>query len=182
MNRLFVTVLAVGFGLALTTAAYAETVGQKVDQAKDSAANTGETIKEKTKETGEIIKDKTKAAGETVKEKTEEATEKVKEKAHEAQEKKTGHKDRVTTTKADEVTTVQQALKDKGHDPGMIDGRMGPRTRAAIKNYQQAEGLKVTGRLDDETRARLGMPMRTSKRDHMMSPSASPRTSQKPGN
>lgn len=55
------------------------------------------------------------------------------------------------------VVTAQQALKDKGHDPGAIDGRMGPRTRGALADYQKAEGLKVTGRLDGDTRARLGM-------------------------
>ena len=27
---------------------------------------------------------------------------------------------------------AQQALKDKGRDPGMIDGKMGRRTRAAL--------------------------------------------------
>jgi len=39
----------------------------------------------------------------------------------------------------------------------MIDGKMGPRTRGALSDYQRAEGLKVTGRLDNETRAKLGM-------------------------
>jgi peptidoglycan hydrolase-like protein with peptidoglycan-binding domain len=38
----------------------------------------------------------------------------------------------------------------------MIDGKMGRRTRAALTDYQKAEGLKVTGRLDDDTRAKLG--------------------------
>jgi peptidoglycan hydrolase-like protein with peptidoglycan-binding domain len=34
---------------------------------------------------------------------------------------------------------------------------MGPNTRAAVSDYQKAEGLKVTGRLDDDTRTKLGM-------------------------
>ncbi|MDP3767199.1 MAG: peptidoglycan-binding domain-containing protein, partial [Dehalococcoidia bacterium] len=51
----------------------------------------------------------------------------------------------------EQVKAAQQALKDKGHDPGMIDGRMGSRTRAAVTDYQKAESLKVTGRLDDDT-------------------------------
>ena len=52
---------------------------------------------------------------------------------------------------------AQQALKDKGHDPGAIDGKMGRNTRAALADYQKAEGLTVTGRLDNDTRAKLGM-------------------------
>jgi peptidoglycan hydrolase-like protein with peptidoglycan-binding domain len=55
------------------------------------------------------------------------------------------------------VVTAQQALKDKGHDPGTIDGKMGPRTRGALSDYQKTEGLKVTGRLDGDTRTKLGM-------------------------
>ena len=52
---------------------------------------------------------------------------------------------------------AQQALKDKGHDPGKIEGRMGPRTRAMLSDYQRAEGLAVTGQLDTDTRSKLGM-------------------------
>jgi peptidoglycan hydrolase-like protein with peptidoglycan-binding domain len=55
-----------------------------------------------------------------------------------------------------DIEHVQKALKEKGHDPGQIDGHMGPRTRAALRAYQTAEGLKATGRLDDATRAKLG--------------------------
>jgi peptidoglycan hydrolase-like protein with peptidoglycan-binding domain len=55
------------------------------------------------------------------------------------------------------VTAVQQALKDRGHDPGEIDGALGPKTRAALREFQKKEGLKVTGRLDSATLARLGI-------------------------
>jgi len=54
------------------------------------------------------------------------------------------------------VEHAQQALKDAGHDPGTIDGVMGARTTAALKAYQQNQGLPVTGRLDDATAAKLG--------------------------
>jgi hypothetical protein len=56
-----------------------------------------------------------------------------------------------------QVKSVQEALKDKGYDPGMIDGAMGPKTSAALREFQQAEGLRVTGRLDAETRSKLGI-------------------------
>jgi peptidoglycan hydrolase-like protein with peptidoglycan-binding domain len=56
-----------------------------------------------------------------------------------------------------QVKAAQQALKDKGQDPGPIDGVMGPKTQAALKAFQQAEGLTTTGRLDSETMAKLGV-------------------------
>jgi peptidoglycan hydrolase-like protein with peptidoglycan-binding domain len=54
------------------------------------------------------------------------------------------------------VEQAQQALKDAGHDPGAIDGVMGARTTAALKAYQEKQGLPVTGQLDDATAAKLG--------------------------
>lgn len=56
-----------------------------------------------------------------------------------------------------DVKSAQEALKGKGYDPGEVDGAMGPRTSTAIKEFQQAEGLRVTGRLDAETRTKLGI-------------------------
>jgi peptidoglycan hydrolase-like protein with peptidoglycan-binding domain len=57
----------------------------------------------------------------------------------------------------EQVKRIQEALKDKGYDPGEIDGAMGPRTSAALREFQQAEGLRVTGRLDSDTRSKLGI-------------------------
>jgi hypothetical protein len=55
------------------------------------------------------------------------------------------------------VKQAQQALKDKGHDPGPIDGVMGSRTKEAIKSFQSASNLQVTGTLDAETSQKLGV-------------------------
>ena len=33
----------------------------------------------------------------------------------------------------------------KGYDPGPIDGKMGAKTRAAIRRYQSDTGFEVTG-------------------------------------
>jgi peptidoglycan hydrolase-like protein with peptidoglycan-binding domain len=54
-----------------------------------------------------------------------------------------------------QVKAVQQALKDKGHDPGAVDGEMGPKTEAALRDYQGKEGLTATGTADAETMAKL---------------------------
>lgn len=55
------------------------------------------------------------------------------------------------------VQGVQKALLDKGLDPGPQDGLMGPKTRAAIKEFQERNNLKPTGRLDRKTRKALGV-------------------------
>jgi peptidoglycan hydrolase-like protein with peptidoglycan-binding domain len=46
---------------------------------------------------------------------------------------------------------VQIALKNAGYEPGSIDGRMGKQTREAIKAFQRANNLSVTGKADRQT-------------------------------
>ena len=59
---------------------------------------------------------------------------------------------------SDMVRTAQQALKEKGFDPGPVDGMMGPRTQQAIKQFQESQAnLKPTGKLDQQTLAALGI-------------------------
>jgi len=57
----------------------------------------------------------------------------------------------------DEVKSIQKALQQAGDDPGAVDGVLGKRTHAALRSYQKAHSLKVTGIPDDETCARLGV-------------------------
>ena len=42
---------------------------------------------------------------------------------------------------------VQRALAELGLDPGPADGEFGPRTRRALRQWQQAKGLEATGLL-----------------------------------
>lgn len=53
------------------------------------------------------------------------------------------------------VKALQQALTDRGFDPGPVDGVMGTRTSSALKEYQKSENLTVTGELDVDTAAKL---------------------------
>ncbi len=66
---------------------------------------------------------------------------------------------KAVTKGGDEVKKIQEALKDKGQDPGAIDGIMGKKTREAIRAFQKSNELKVTGRLDKETADKLGVEM-----------------------
>jgi peptidoglycan hydrolase-like protein with peptidoglycan-binding domain len=63
---------------------------------------------------------------------------------------------------SEDVKKIQEALKAKGQDPGPIDGMMGSKTRAAIKAFQEASGIKATGRMDKETGEKLGVEMAKS--------------------
>lgn len=57
----------------------------------------------------------------------------------------------------EDVKKVQQALKDKGQDPGAIDGILGPKTKEALRAFQQQQGLSATGTLDNQTKEALGL-------------------------
>lgn len=48
------------------------------------------------------------------------------------------------------VRGIQQELAVHGYKPGPADGAMGPRTRAAIRQYQRDAKLPVTGRASKE--------------------------------
>ena len=43
---------------------------------------------------------------------------------------------------------IQQGLRNEGFDPGTPDGLFGPRTRAAIRDWQQSRGAPPTGYLN----------------------------------
>ena len=43
------------------------------------------------------------------------------------------------------VIRIQNALAAAGYDPGPADGIMGPKTRRAIRAYQSARKIPVTG-------------------------------------
>jgi peptidoglycan hydrolase-like protein with peptidoglycan-binding domain len=51
----------------------------------------------------------------------------------------------------DVLQQAQRQMKALGFDPGMLDGSFGPQTEAAVRAYQQAYRLPLTGRLDEVT-------------------------------
>ncbi|MGE0410271.1 MAG: peptidoglycan-binding protein [Amphiplicatus sp.] len=54
-----------------------------------------------------------------------------------------------------ERKAVQQALKDKGFDPGPVDGIIGAGTKRALRDWQRSEGLPPDGYASAQTLARL---------------------------
>jgi peptidoglycan hydrolase-like protein with peptidoglycan-binding domain len=64
--------------------------------------------------------------------------------------------DAVPAISPDGVRRVQTMLKEKGFDPGPIDGVVGSRTMAALHAYQDAYGIKASGSIDNQTLFALG--------------------------
>jgi putative chitinase len=56
-----------------------------------------------------------------------------------------------------EVTALQQKLKDKGFDPGLIDGNFVLGTEAAVIAFQKSEGLEPEGIVGLCTQAALNL-------------------------
>jgi peptidoglycan hydrolase-like protein with peptidoglycan-binding domain len=55
------------------------------------------------------------------------------------------------------VAQAQKILNDRGFRTGGVDGKMGPQTQAALVNFQRAEKLQPTGKLDKPTLMALGL-------------------------
>lgn len=55
------------------------------------------------------------------------------------------------------IKAVQKKLNKLGYDCGTADGVAGSKTKSAIKKYQKAEGLSVTGSVNKELLKSLGI-------------------------
>ena len=56
---------------------------------------------------------------------------------------------------ADDVKVAQTKLAALGYWPGDLDGHMGPNTRSALRNFQDQNGLPITGNIDTATWSKL---------------------------
>ena len=50
---------------------------------------------------------------------------------------------------------IQRALKNAGYYDGPVDGKLGPKSRKAIKEFQSDKGLKVDGIAGTKTKTAL---------------------------
>ncbi len=54
-------------------------------------------------------------------------------------------------------SSVQRALRREGYYSGSVDGDLGPRSRAAIREFQADNGMYATGRIDSRLLRSLGI-------------------------
>jgi peptidoglycan hydrolase-like protein with peptidoglycan-binding domain len=73
----------------------------------------------------------------------------------------------------DTIKQAQEKLSSKGHDV-QADGVLGPKTQAALKEFQQKEGIQASGRLDQETLAALGVDEASAGAGSTSGPSSEP--------
>jgi peptidoglycan hydrolase-like protein with peptidoglycan-binding domain len=55
------------------------------------------------------------------------------------------------------VKQAQEKLSAAGMNAGQADGKLGPKTQAAVKEFQQSKGIQGSGKLDQQTLAALGV-------------------------
>ena len=65
---------------------------------------------------------------------------------------------------ADQIRQAQALLKQRNFYSGEQTGKLDPATRAGLKQYQQAEGLKATGTLNKVTLEKMGITLTDKQR------------------
>ncbi|MGN6572478.1 MAG: peptidoglycan-binding domain-containing protein [Pseudolabrys sp.] len=64
-----------------------------------------------------------------------------------------------STLSTQQIRRVQTALEKNGADIKHADGKWGPQTEAAVKDFQQKQNIQGNGKLDQQTLAALGVTM-----------------------
>jgi peptidoglycan hydrolase-like protein with peptidoglycan-binding domain len=59
----------------------------------------------------------------------------------------------------EQITKAQELLKKRNFFSGEASGKLDDDTRAGLKKYQEAEGLKVTGTLNAPTLEKMQIPL-----------------------
>lgn len=67
--------------------------------------------------------------------------------------------DKGMVASSDDIKKAKEALKAKGLNPGPIDGTLDSKTQQALRDFQKANKLPVTGVLDAQTAEKLGVTM-----------------------
>ena len=58
---------------------------------------------------------------------------------------------------------IEQALQDKGFEPGSVDGVIDSKTQSAISQFQRDNNLPATGTVDEQTAKQLGVEIMPSR-------------------
>ena len=80
-----------------------------------------------------------------------------KNRSQEARDRSYESKPNVDRLSQTEIERLQQALTERGQEPGGVDGVMGPATRQALAKFQRENDLKPTGSLNEQTAQQLGL-------------------------
>ena len=72
-----------------------------------------------------------------------------------------------------EIKAVQEALNQHGFNL-KADGVMGRATKKALKKFQKDNGLKVTGKIDEPTKEKLGIGAKPAAEESEMMPEQQP--------
>jgi peptidoglycan hydrolase-like protein with peptidoglycan-binding domain len=64
----------------------------------------------------------------------------------------------------DQITDAQNLMKSKSMFAGDVSGKLDDATRASLKKYQEANGLKVTGTLNQVTLEKMGIALTDSQK------------------
>jgi len=64
----------------------------------------------------------------------------------------------------DQITSAQKILKDRSFYSGEATGKLDDPTRDGLKKYQEANGLKVTGTLNQVTLEKMGIALTDSQK------------------
>ena len=67
----------------------------------------------------------------------------------------------------DQITAAQKLLKEKNLYAGEANGTLDPPTRASLKAYQEANGLKETGTLNRATLEKMGIALTDKQKENM---------------
>ena len=64
------------------------------------------------------------------------------------------------------INDIQQALKIAGFAPGPIDGKLGPKTKKAIRDFQKTHNLTVDGLVGEKTWKELSYYLNPSEEEN----------------
>jgi len=66
----------------------------------------------------------------------------------------------------DQITAAQKLLKEKNLYAGEASGALDPATRAALKAFQEANGMKGTGTLNAATLEKMGIALTDKQKEN----------------
>lgn len=70
-----------------------------------------------------------------------------------------GQRDHTANVSSDDIRKAQEALTANGHNLGTASGVMDNKTQQALRDFQKANKLPVTGVLDQQTAQKLGIAL-----------------------